>query len=145
MMLGPVSMWLLFGLYGNQQLEMGMCYSRLIRANGFFVKQIQVHNLKERGPSMYSFSTRPGLDSPVSDEQEMEDVVVDPRWQKRFTYWLNKGSYLELSCCLKDSGSGTDSLIVAIVKGAISYHQLFYNQVAIAIIDTFPVSVRRIW
>jgi len=42
----------------------------------------QVQNLKERGPSMYSFSTRPGLDSPVSDKQEMEDVVINPRWQK---------------------------------------------------------------
>ena len=33
-----VSIWLLFGLYGNQRLEMGMCYSRVIRANGFFVR-----------------------------------------------------------------------------------------------------------
>jgi len=42
----------------------------------------QVQNLKERGSVIYSFSTRPELDSPVSDKQTMEDIVVDPRWQK---------------------------------------------------------------
>jgi hypothetical protein len=35
-------MWMLFGLYGNQQLEMGMFYSRVIKANSLFVKEIKV-------------------------------------------------------------------------------------------------------
>lgn len=39
---GAVSMWMLFGLYGNQKLEMGILYSRVIKVNSFFVKQIQV-------------------------------------------------------------------------------------------------------
>ncbi|KAG0555010.1 hypothetical protein KC19_12G136700 [Ceratodon purpureus] len=112
-----LSMWMLFGLYGNQQLEMGMFYSRVIKANSLFVKEIKVHNIKEKGPVSYSFSTRPKLGSPVSDKRTIENLVVDSRWHKRFTYWLNKGSLLELSCSLEDSGSGTDSLIVAIVKG----------------------------
>lgn len=36
-------MWMLFGLYGNQQLEMGMFYSRVIKANSLFVKEIKVN------------------------------------------------------------------------------------------------------
>lgn len=39
---GAVSMWMLFGLYGDQKLEMGMLYSRVIKVNSFFVKQIKV-------------------------------------------------------------------------------------------------------
>jgi len=40
-----VSMWMLFGLYGSQQLEMGMFYSRVVKANSFFVKEIKVRAL----------------------------------------------------------------------------------------------------
>jgi hypothetical protein len=47
----------------------------------------QIQNLKEIGPAAYSFSTRPKLDSPVSDKQEIEDIVVGPRWQKVFFYF----------------------------------------------------------
>lgn len=112
-----LSMWMLFGLYGNQKLEMGILYSRVIKVNSFFVKQIQVQNVKKSGPVAYSYSTRPELDSPVYDKLEMNDIVVDPRWQKRYTYWLNRGSYLEITTSLKDPDAGVDGLIVAIVKG----------------------------
>jgi hypothetical protein len=37
-----VSLWMLFGLYGNQELEMGMFYSRVVNANSLFVKEIKV-------------------------------------------------------------------------------------------------------
>lgn len=35
-------MWLLLGLYGSQDLEMGMYYSRVMKANSLFVKEIKV-------------------------------------------------------------------------------------------------------
>ena len=38
---------------------------------------------------------------------------------QRHMYRLNKGSSFEISCTLKDSVSGADSLIVAVVKGMI--------------------------
>ncbi|XP_024362235.1 E3 ubiquitin-protein ligase APD2 isoform X2 [Physcomitrium patens] len=111
-----LSMWMLFGLYGNQHLEMGMFYARVVKANSIFVKEVKI-NFKEKGPVAYMFLNRPELGPSVSDKKIVEDIVVDPRWHKRFTYWLNSGSYLEVSCSLKASGTGTDSLIVAIVKG----------------------------
>ena len=40
-----MSVWMIFGLYGNQELEMGMFYSRVINANSFFVKEIKVRAL----------------------------------------------------------------------------------------------------
>lgn len=46
---------------------------------------------------------------------------------QRHSYWLNKDSHFEISCTLKDSESTTDSLIVAIVKGVVSFHYLFCN------------------
>lgn len=41
---------------------------------------------------------------------------------QRYTYWLNRGSYLEVTTSLKDPDAGVDGLIVAIVKGADFYH-----------------------
>jgi len=108
---------MLFGLYGSQQLEMGMFYSRVVKANSFFVKEIKVQNLRDKGPVAYSFSAWPELSSPVSDKKTIEDIVVERRSHQRNIYWLNKGSSIELSCTLKDSEAGTDSLIVVIVKG----------------------------
>lgn len=35
-------MWMLFGLYGNQHLEMGMFYARVVKANSIFVKEVKV-------------------------------------------------------------------------------------------------------
>jgi hypothetical protein len=112
-----LSMWMLFGLYGNQTLEMGMFYSRVIKANSLFVKEIKVQNLRDKGPVSYSFSTMPELASPISDRRTIDDIVVDSRSHQRHVFWLNKGSSIQLSCTLKDTKSGADSLIVAIVKG----------------------------
>lgn len=111
-----LSLWMLFGLYGNQELEMGMFYSRVVNANSLFVKEIKVQNLRDIGPVAYSFSTRPELASPVP-EKRIQHIAIERRHHQRHIYWLNKGSYIEISCTLEDSEPGTDSLIVAIVKG----------------------------
>lgn len=110
-----VSLWMIFGLYGTQELEMGMFYSRVTKANSFFVKEIKVQNLRDKGPVARSFSTRPELGSSYPEKKTIDDYVIEKRSHKRHTYWLNKGSTLELSCTLQDPSKG--SLIVAIVKG----------------------------
>ncbi|KAG0586975.1 hypothetical protein KC19_2G131700 [Ceratodon purpureus] len=113
---------MLLGLYGNQEVEMGVFYSRVMHANSFFVKEIKVQNVRDKGPVAYSFSTRPELAPPVSDKRT-QDILIDRRNHQRHIYWLNKGSHLEISCTLKDSESGTDSLIVAVVKGEDGFQE----------------------
>lgn len=40
-----VSLWMLWGLYGSQEVEMGMYYSRVLQSKSLFVKEIKVMNI----------------------------------------------------------------------------------------------------
>ncbi|CAM6033448.1 unnamed protein product [Sphagnum compactum] len=115
-----VSLWMLISLYGSQVLEMGLFYSRILKASPLLVKEIKVQNLGEPGPVVTSFAKHPGYGHPfISDEKF--NVTVNPRFHQRYGFWLNKGSSFTLIYNVKDSWE--DSLVLAIVRGEDSYQE----------------------
>jgi len=69
---------MLISLYGSPVLEMGLFYSRVLKATALLVKEIKVQNLGEPGPVVTSFAKHPGYGHPfISDEKF--DVTVNPQ------------------------------------------------------------------
>lgn len=93
---------------------MSLNYSRLISANSIFVKQIQIQNLRDPGPIVYSFSEKPALRGFVNYNETHDDHVES--WShKEWRYWLNAGSTIQLSYDVK--GFSQDYLVLAFIRG----------------------------
>lgn len=111
------SLWMLFGLYGSEHLEMGLNYSRLLRANRLFVQGISIRNREPApGPILYGFQNQPSLD----DEKEWtanHQVTLPAFYHKEWSIWLNKRSKLKLEY----SVSSTSSLFLVIAQGKENY------------------------
>lgn len=111
------SLWMLFGLYGSEHLEMGLNYSRLLRANRLFVQGISIQNREPApGPILYGFQNQPSLD----DEKEWtvdHRVTLPSFYHKEWSFWLNKRSKLKLEY----NAISTSSLFLVITQGKDNY------------------------
>lgn len=105
---------MIFGLFKSDQLLMSLNYSHLISANSVFVKEIQIRNLRDPGPVIYSFSERPTLRDAV-DYSETHDDVVESMFHKEWRFWLNEGSTIRVTYEMK--GFGQDYLVLAFIRG----------------------------
>ncbi|CAM6038561.1 unnamed protein product [Sphagnum compactum] len=98
---------MLISLYGSQVLEMGLFYSRVLKASPLLVKEIKVHNLGDPGPVVTPFARHPGYGHPFNSDEKF-NVTVNPQFhQARSSFTLIYN--------VKDSQE--DSLVLAIVRG----------------------------
>eukprot|EP00252_Welwitschia_mirabilis_P000661 TRINITY_DN10636_c0_g1_i3.p1 TRINITY_DN10636_c0_g1~~TRINITY_DN10636_c0_g1_i3.p1 ORF type:complete len:312 (+),score=42.84 TRINITY_DN10636_c0_g1_i3:500-1435(+) len=125
------SLWMVFGLYGSEHLEMGLNYSRLLTANRFFIQEISVrssaqnqevfqvlHDDETSGPNLYWFHETPSLDD--EKERKLEfNIDIPPFYHKEWAFWLNKGSELKLHY---DVPSVSD-LFIVIARGKENYER----------------------
>ncbi|KAH9330975.1 hypothetical protein KI387_003083, partial [Taxus chinensis] len=99
------SLWMLLGLYGSEHLEMGLNYSRLLKANRLFVQDISVQNHElTPGPKLYVFRNPPKLD----DENEwslVHDVTIPGFYHKEWAFWLNRKSKVKLDYNLQSASN----------------------------------------
>ncbi|XP_024361309.1 E3 ubiquitin-protein ligase APD2 [Physcomitrium patens] len=108
------SLIVIFGFFQSEQAPMSLNYSRLISTYSVFVKEIQIQNLRDPGPVIYSFSERPALRESV-DYIENHVDLVETFSHREWRYWLNKGSTIRVSYDVK--GLAGDSLVLAFIKG----------------------------
>uniref|UniRef100_A0A0C9RQX4 TSA: Wollemia nobilis Ref_Wollemi_Transcript_937_1609 transcribed RNA sequence n=1 Tax=Wollemia nobilis TaxID=56998 RepID=A0A0C9RQX4_9CONI len=113
------SLWMLFGLYGSQNLEMGLNYSRILSANRLFVQSISVQNRElAPGPRLYLFKNPPELD----DEKEWSvdhHIAVPGFYHKEWAMWLNRKSIVKLEYNILSPSS----LFLVIAQGKKNYNE----------------------
>ncbi|XP_057844816.1 E3 ubiquitin-protein ligase APD2 [Cryptomeria japonica] len=113
------SLWMLFGLYGSEHLEMGLNYSRIVRANKLFVQSISVKNRElAPGPRLYGFHSPPNLD----DEKEWSvdhDVTIPGFYHKEWAFWLNRKSKMKLEYKV----ASPSNLFLVIAQGKNNYNE----------------------
>ncbi|KAH9330978.1 hypothetical protein KI387_003086, partial [Taxus chinensis] len=113
------SLWMLLGLYGSEHLEMGLNYSRLLKANRLFVQDISVQNHElTPGPKLYVFRNPPKLD----DDNEwslVHDVTIPGFYHKEWAFWLNRKSKVKLDYNLQSASN----LFLVIAQGKSNYNE----------------------
>ncbi|KAJ7567307.1 hypothetical protein O6H91_02G142000 [Diphasiastrum complanatum] len=118
------SFWLLFGLYGSRNLELGLNYSRLFEANSLLVKEIQIQNSDGvGGPTFYGFSKHPALNK-VTTWSNDYDVTVEGQHHQEWAFWLNRGSIVKLEYHVDAAAS---YMLVAILKGEDNLNEWLKN------------------
>jgi len=108
------TLWMLFGVFKSDQVEMGLNYSRVIKANSLFVKGVQIRNLRDPGPVVYALCKGPPL-SEVIDFSQDHQAVVPQYSHQEYGFWLNKGSSINLS--YEMLGISQNYLVLAFIIG----------------------------
>ncbi|CAL9758344.1 unnamed protein product [Musa acuminata subsp. burmannicoides] len=110
------SMTLILGFYGSSNLVLGPNSSRILRANSWFVQDIQVK--AEEGlrlvPTLYGFLEPPPLDV-LTTWSENRNVSMPSNFHQEWIYYLNEGSQVEITYSVKSHG--TYPLILVIAQG----------------------------
>ncbi|XP_022753799.1 uncharacterized protein LOC111302127 [Durio zibethinus] len=107
------SMTLILGYYGSVTLQLGPNCSRLMQPNSVFVQSIQVEELDKRKPGLMLY----GLERPPPSDVEISwiethDAFVPANFRK-WLFFLNKGSKVNISYTIKSAGSSPLSLVIA--------------------------------
>ncbi|XP_027090147.1 E3 ubiquitin-protein ligase APD2 [Coffea arabica] len=119
-----VTLWILaclaviLGFYGPSNIELGPNSSRLLDANPFFVQSIKVKELHEskHRPVLYGFNELPPLDVKIT-WTEAHVAFVEPGNHREWQYFLNKGSKIRVSYCVKSPTGAALSLVIVEGKG----------------------------
>ncbi|KAJ4725585.1 RING/U-box superfamily protein [Melia azedarach] len=109
------SMAMILGIYGSMDLQLGPNYSRLIQTNPFFVQSIKAEERddpKSGSLMLYGFHKSPPLDVEIT-WTETQNAVVPVDFHKEWLYFLNKGSKVDISYCIKSPSSALLSLVIA--------------------------------
>nr|XP_009397538.1 PREDICTED: uncharacterized protein LOC103982352 isoform X2 [Musa acuminata subsp. malaccensis] len=110
------SMTLILGFYGSSNLVLGPNSSRILRANSWFVQDIQVK--AEEGlrlfPTLYGFLEPPPLDV-LTTWSENRNVSMPSNFHQEWIYYLNEGAQVEITYSVKSHG--TYPLILVIAQG----------------------------
>ncbi|XP_009397538.2 E3 ubiquitin-protein ligase APD2 isoform X2 [Musa acuminata AAA Group] len=110
------SMTLILGFYGSSNLVLGPNSSRILRANSWFVQDIQVK--AEEGlrlvPTLYGFLEPPPLDV-LTTWSENRNVSMPSNFLQEWIYYLNEGAQVEITYSVKSHG--TYPLILVIAQG----------------------------
>eukprot|EP00850_Spirogloea_muscicola_P014682 SM000107S14048 [mRNA] locus=s107:133088:136602:- [translate_table: standard] len=103
-----VAMWLLFGVYSSEDLDLGQYESRLIQASSFFVKALQASAMSVYfvnhgdissvgdGCNVNSFRRTPSLDGFRDWKHSHKDVLLRGQGYQTWALWLNKGSSVQV-------------------------------------------------
>ncbi|XP_059660865.1 E3 ubiquitin-protein ligase APD2-like [Cornus florida] len=109
-----VSMTVIFGFFGSENVWLGPNCSRLIQVNPYFVQSIKVKEIDEskHGAMLFAFYEPPPLDVEVT-WSEMHKTVIQSSFHKEWQYFLNKGSKVDISYSVKSPNSAPLSLVIA--------------------------------
>ncbi|KAJ4749657.1 RING/U-box superfamily protein [Rhynchospora pubera] len=108
-----VSMTLILGVYGSNEIMVGPNTSRLILANSIFVQDIKVkEEVTQNKLFVYGFHELPPLNVPVF-WSERHNMSISANFHKDWVYYLNKGSVVNISYAVNYEGSYPLHLIVA--------------------------------
>ncbi|XP_038719176.1 E3 ubiquitin-protein ligase APD2-like isoform X2 [Tripterygium wilfordii] len=101
-----VSITLILGVYGSLSLRFGPSSSILIRPSPIFVQSIKVEELGETKPGLilYGLYRSPPLDV-VSTWSKTINASVPANSHKELIYFLNEGSQINISYCVKSDSS----------------------------------------
>eukprot|EP00850_Spirogloea_muscicola_P000837 SM000003S11082 [mRNA] locus=s3:726118:730024:- [translate_table: standard] len=100
-----VAVWLLFGVYSSEDLDLGQYESRLIQASSFFVKALQASAMSVNhgdissvgdGCNVNSFRRTPPLDGFRVWKHSHKDVQLRGQGYQTWALWLIKGSSVQL-------------------------------------------------
>ncbi|ESR42631.1 hypothetical protein CICLE_v100136622mg, partial [Citrus x clementina] len=124
-----VSMTLILGVYGPENLTLGPKSSILLQPSPFFVQKVKVQEIYELkpGPKLYAFYNSPPLDT-VSTWSEKIIVSVPADSHQEWIIYLNKGSQINISYSVKSPGS---SVFLIIAQGNEGLRQWLFD-------PTFP-------
>ncbi|XP_047312338.1 E3 ubiquitin-protein ligase APD2-like [Impatiens glandulifera] len=108
------SMFMIFGLYGTMNLQLGPNCSRMLQVNPFFVQTIRAEEIDDsrNGLMLYGFYDIPPLDTEVT-WSETHNMLIPSNFHKDWAHFLNKGSEMNISYSVKSSSSIPLSLIIA--------------------------------
>ncbi|KAH9736522.1 E3 ubiquitin-protein ligase APD2 [Citrus sinensis] len=126
-----VSMTLILGVYGPENLILGPKSSILLQPSPFFVQKVKVQEIYELkpGPKLYGFYNSPPLDT-VTTWSEKIIVSVPADSHQEWIIYLNKGSQINISYSVKSPGS---SVFLIIAQGNEGLRQWLFD-------PTFPNS-----
>ncbi|GAB2274467.1 hypothetical protein Dimus_009237 [Dionaea muscipula] len=107
------SMTLILGFYGSEDLQLGPNCSRLITTNPIFVRSIK-GQLKDpvSGPMLYGFHKSPPLDVQTT-WSETHSASVLANYHQEWVYYLNTGSYVQISYDVQSPSYASVSLVIA--------------------------------
>ncbi|GAB2234948.1 hypothetical protein Droror1_Dr00004221 [Drosera rotundifolia] len=107
------SMTLILGFYGSEELQLGPSCSRLVVTNQLFVQSIK-GQLEDQvsGPMLYGFRGIPPLDVETT-WTESHSVSVPANYHQEWEYYLNTGSYVDISYDVKSPSYAPMSLVIA--------------------------------
>ncbi|XP_045822229.1 E3 ubiquitin-protein ligase APD2-like [Trifolium pratense] len=115
-----VVFWLIVGVHGSVNLQLGPYSSHLIEINSMLVQYIKVeqNNKQKPGLMLYGFDHPPPLDVKIN-WTETYDASIPAKSQKAFSnfewiFYLNKDSQLDVFYNVKSIGA---PLILVIAKG----------------------------
>ncbi|KAJ6303016.1 hypothetical protein OIU77_016990 [Salix suchowensis] len=108
------SLTIILGYYGSVSLELGPNCSRLVQPNPLFVQSLNAGELgkPKPGPILYGFHKPPPLDVEITWTQE-HDAALPKDLHKEWVLFLNKGSKVDISYCIKSPGASPLSLVIA--------------------------------
>ncbi|XP_077214451.1 E3 ubiquitin-protein ligase APD2-like [Tasmannia lanceolata] len=108
------SMTLILGLYGSVNLQLGPNWSQNLQANSFFVQEIKVKadSESQHAPMLYGFVKPPPLDVETT-WSETHNAYIMANFHQEWTYYLNKGSEVNVSYSVKSYGSSPLFLVIA--------------------------------
>ncbi|XP_021845128.1 E3 ubiquitin-protein ligase APD2 isoform X2 [Spinacia oleracea] len=109
-----VSMTLIMGIFGSENIQLGPYSSILLRPNPLFVNTIKVEVSKKVvvGPMLYGFYKNPPLENTEIWSESM-NTSIKQESHKEWIYYLNKGSQINISYNVASSSS----LLLIVAKG----------------------------
>lgn len=95
--------------YATETFVLSTNSSLLLQPSPFLVNAVEIQVVSEKaGPVLYGFTASPQLGSEAS-WSELHDMIVAPDQLESiqaFAFWLNKGSFLNVTCSIKQTGGG---------------------------------------
>ncbi|KAL2902142.1 Cystatin-related protein 2 [Bienertia sinuspersici] len=109
-----VSMTLIMGIFGSENLQIGPYSSIMLRPNPLFVNSLKVETSKQTkvSPLLYGFYETPPLDI-TKIWSESANASIKPESHKEWAYYLNKGSQINITYNVASSSS----LLLIVAKG----------------------------
>lgn len=90
--------------YASETLLLSTNSSLLLHPSPFLIDAVEIQVVGEKqGPKLYGFSTSPELGSEAA-WNETHNVLVEMGQFEAFSFWLNKGSVLNVTCAMKQPG-----------------------------------------
>ncbi|KZV53420.1 hypothetical protein F511_10206 [Dorcoceras hygrometricum] len=106
-------MTLLFGVYAPENVLLGPHSSMLINPSHLFVESIKVVELKTgKGAMLYGFYKIPPLDC-MTTWSESHTIILLSRTHKEWSFFLNKGSQINISYSMNSLSSSSVVLVIA--------------------------------